>query len=502
MRNRRPLGPLALALPMLLVVVTLSTPARASNIEGQLEQMLQSHELGEAQVAVMVRDLDTGRTLARLRAEKPMIPASNMKLITTAAALDVLGPEFLFRTELRLIRDNDNAGTTLLVRGDGDPAFGDPVLLEAHGYELDDVLASWEQAVAETDLQTIDRLLVDDRVFDRQFVHPSWPEGQLIRGYSAQVAGLNFYRNCIDVRLIPDERVGLAPDVEIYPDVPFIETTNKATTGGKDSYWISRASDRNKFTFHGTVRNRPYEPTQVTVHDPPMFFGRLFAHRLDARADVTVSTVQRIEDDAMLPVGSTLHRMQTTLPAILDRVNRDSQNMFAEALLKRMGRAVTGTPGSWENGAAAVRLALRQRLGTSSAAIRIADGSGYSRDNRVSAEAFVQLLQSMHDDSDTAKARIFRESLSEAGRHGTLEKRLTDLPHASVHGKSGYLRSVSALSGYLVLNPTDDEPRTIAFSFLFNGFKPPLYNAQMKQLQDDMLRTIVETLEPSVQLGG
>lgn len=475
-----------------------------ADVQGQLRQMIDSHDLRDTRVAVMVADLDTGRTLAQINAHEPMIPASNMKLITTATALDILGPDFLFRTELELV-DTDAEAPTLVIRGDGDPAFADPVLLEAHSYDVEEVLEHWIEAVREVaeqrGLERFERLVVDDRVLDRNFVHPTWPEAQLNRSYAAEVAGINFYRNCIDIRLLPANRAGEAPSAEIYPDVPFIRTVNRARTGGDDAYWFSRARQSNRFTFHGSVRNRPWEPTQVTVHDPPMFFGRLLAHRLEEDAGLTIESVERPEDDQMLPAGRILHRIQTTLDAVLERINRDSQNMFAEAVLKRMGHAVTGAPGSWENGAAAVRLSLRQRLGPDSALTQVSDGSGFSRDNRTTAAILVNLLHSLHHDENAEKTRFFRRSLAVAGESGTLEDRMGDLD-AVVFGKSGYLRGVSALSGYIVLEGEGGAERTLAFSFLFNGFEPPLYNHQMKQLQNRMVEAIVEATHNRVQLGG
>ncbi len=162
----------------------------------------------------------------------------------------------MFRTELRLIK-GDQGENILVVHGDGDPAFGDPVLLAEHGFDADEVINRWVQAVDKTGIKQFDRLLVDDRVFDRQFVHPTWPKGQLIRDYCAEVSGLNFHRNCIDIRLIPAEQMGQAPEIELYPDAPFIETVNNAITGEKDAYWFSREPDKNQFTMHGSVRHRP-----------------------------------------------------------------------------------------------------------------------------------------------------------------------------------------------------------------------------------------------------
>jgi len=122
------------------------------------------------------------------------------------------------------------------------------------------------------------RLVVDDRVFAaQQWVHPSWPEDQLVRWYCAQVAGLNFYLNCVDVLPEPT-RPGAAARVRTYPPGPFYETLNRARTGDRDFFVLDRRLGTNELIFRGTVKHRRSAPFQVTVHDPPMFFaddGRL-----------------------------------------------------------------------------------------------------------------------------------------------------------------------------------------------------------------------------------
>lgn len=481
-----------------LWVFGLSAPAWAVDVQSRLQQMIRAADLRQTKVAVFVADADTGQVYAQINSDEPMIPASNMKLLTTTAALDVLGPDFMFRTTLgQLPPARQGEAPNLVVQGDGDPAFGDPVLLDEHGYVVDNLLDQWVQVIANTGQTRFANLIVDDRVFDRQFVHESWPEGQLHLSYCAQVSGLNFYENCVDVLLIPSSQRGQAPSAQLFPFTNLIKTTNKATTGKTDAYWVSRDLGTNHLTFRGSVRNRPYGPIQVTVHDPATYFGYVLVDRLKTKG-ITVDNVITPAEDQVLPQPQPLHVVQTALPLVLNRVNRDSQNLFAESLLKRMGRAVTGNPGSWENGPAAVRLALRDRIGADAAALTIADGSGMSRENRVTARLLAQLLRTIHTDADAGKRDAFLKSLAHAGEDGTLRKRLKQL-NGDVLGKSGYLREVSALSGYLILPPAHAgaPQRTIVFSFLFNGYRPPLYNQQMKKLQDQFVRAIAEAVTPT-----
>lgn len=500
------------------------TPVLGGGLQGHIQTLIQSSGLDQTKVGILVMDLDSGEELVELGSIEPMIPASNMKLITTATALHVLGPEFMFRTELRLIRPGDwqlpsglvvaepgfdpTQGPVLLVRGDGDPAFGDPTVLGQHDMGIDQLLDAWVQAVRDSGVRQVQRLVIDDRVFDRNSVHPSWPVDQLHLWYCAQVAGLNVHTNCLDVYARPT-RAGESPRIDISPTVGFLSTSSRAVTGDSDTFWISRKPQTNELTYWGQVKHDRSTPYRVTLHDPPLFFAQLLAERLE-RAGVIVASLNTPGRDDLLPTGKTLHAVQTMLPVVLARCNKDSQNLFAEALLKRIGRHYTGSPGSWNNGAAAVRAFLRQTIGPRGASVIVADGSGLSRKNRVSARVLVDVLQTLH--IDRSLGPLLRESLSVSGVDGTLRKRFSQRLTGRVHAKSGYIKGVSCLSGYLVVpgDPSVESVgadgqarRTIAFSFLFNDIKPPVYAHKIKKLQDDMLELIDQDVAREQQrIGG
>jgi len=435
-----------------------------------------------------------------------LIPASNMKLLTTAASTRILGPDFVFRTQLSAISSADwtdqfrqqetvaaapSDGIVLVVRADGDPAFADPKLLAEHGLDVEKLLDAWVQTVIKAGIKKVDRLVIDDRIFDTEFVHSTWPVDQLNRWYCAQVSGLTFYDNCVDVFAAPSTD-GSTPRIEMVPDVPFMTTTNKAKSGKLDTFWISRKLGTNEITFRGEVKTARTAPVNITVHDPSLFFGDVLKHRL-SKAGIEVGTVMRPDRTDRFPAGKTLLINETTLPVVLERCNRDSLNLFAEALLKRMGYKITGQPGSWQNGIAATRLFLQQTLGPRASNIQIADGSGMSRDNKVTARVFVDLLKVMHDDDQTRD--MFRKSLSVGGETGTLRNRLENLKHATVYGKSGYIREVSTLSGYIVMDK-ESGGKVIAFSILCNDFKPPVYLHTVRNLQEDIVNLLYEAHLP------
>src|SRR5690606_32993127 len=149
-----------------------------ADLTGQTRGIIDGAGLRDTEVGIYIYDLDSQSVLASINPDQLLMPASNMKVFTTAAALNTLGPDFVFRTELQMLPAGSIAGTTLphlLVKGAGDPAFGDPDLLAKHGLDIEKLLDTWVQAVKATGVTHFDQLIVDDRVFDQDFVHDSWP---------------------------------------------------------------------------------------------------------------------------------------------------------------------------------------------------------------------------------------------------------------------------------------------------------------------------------------
>ena len=464
-----------------------ATSVARGDIDAQVRDMIRAADLRQTVVGLMAVDTRDNQTILAVNPDEPMIPASNMKLITTAAALRMLGPDFTFRTELRLVNADLDAAD-LVIKGDGDPALGDPKMLREQDLDAAMFLDRWVAAARDVGVRRIRTLIIDDRIFDQQFVHPDWPVDQLNRWYCAQVAGLNFHDNCLD--LYPEPTVvGQTPIVRMLPEAPFVQVINRAVTDKADTFWISRLPNTNVITYRGKVKNHRTSPVHVTVHDPPMFLARSLARRF-ALAKIPVDAIRRVELDDELPPGQTLAQVLTPLTDVLARCNKDSQNLFAEALLKRLGYQFTGATGSWSSGAAAVRKFLSDELKSRGAGISIADGSGMSRQNSVSPRLLVDLLAAVQRDEEIGQ--LFLSSLAVGGEDGTLRSRFEQGMTGRVHAKSGYISQVSCLSGYIVFDAQapDQKPRVVAFALLFNGFQPPVYAYQLKQIQDELVQLI------------
>lgn len=469
-----------LAWVTLLLFGVLLAPVRGQDLANQAEALMGKHALGEAVVSIYAVDLRTGAELLSIHPDRALIPASTQKLLTAGAALLVLGDEFAFETRF------ERAGDTLIVRGGGDPAFGDPDLLNqaANPMSPEQLLDAVARGVAKHSRSPIRQLIVDDRIFDRVTIHPAWEPDDLVRPYAAAVAGFNHQFNVARILVSPSRTAGAAPTLAIEPAAPWLVLENNATTGarGSNTIWATRTATPNRFSVFGSVVTRPPVPLEVTVVDPALWAGRLLADRLTT-AGIEVGersmpgfepnpAVRLAAPDERLPEAQTVAIVRTPMREILTRVNRDSANLYAEALSKRMAFQVTGEPGSWDAAAAVIRMTLSEQLGPQAAAETVvSDGSGLSRLNRVSARTLVSWLRLQH--ADAHHRELWLASMATPGE-GTFTSRFRNarLRH-QVMGKSGTLTGVRTLAGY-VLDPATGEG--IAYAVLVNSAqgKPPV----------------------------
>ena len=483
--------PMLLRALILAVVLLSHTLAQAGSLRDEIAGLMKSMGPRKGVVAISVRDSD-GNEVVNFKGDQPVMPASNQKLLTSGAALVLLGPNFNFET--RLLRDGDR----LTVVGDGDPSFGDPEMLASltytdtqgqkqRGMTIDALLALWTDAVRASGMTSVRELVIDDRVFDRSNCHVDWPVDQLHEPYCAEVSGLNFHANHLDFWAVPSPRG--AEITRIEPACTFVPIRN-ATTPGKtrdDGLWIAREADSNSFTVRGFLRQPLKAPVSVSIDAPPDFFGKLLAERL-RKAGVPVGGVRMISAEeptaAGAPVGPVI---RTPIEAIVRRCNVDSQNLYAESLLKRVGRQVSGAPGSWSNGCDAMERLVSGRVG-GAAGLKAADGSGLSRENRVTASLLTGWIS--HLTHDSAVARPFLASLAVGGASGTVQKRFRDLDPslATVRCKTGYIDGVCSLSG--VVDCANGHQPT--FSVICNGFEGDGVG-KAKQLQEAVAKAIART---------
>jgi len=423
--------------------------------------------------------LADGQVIASRQAARPMVPASVQKLCTCAVALDVLGETFAFRTRLAMHGDD------VFIIGDGDPTLGDPHLAERAAGTIYDTLDRWAHLLRARGLTRIDgHLVLDDDIFQERR-HGDWPKAQHQRWYCAPVAGLNFNDNCLDIRI---DLADATPAVTTSPASHRLTVVNRLRRGS-DQLWRVAYDDADRtVTLTGTVRTSMTEPLSVAVNEPSLLLGRVFADRL-ARAGIAgtppVVRARVAAPDRTLPEALTVVAEEVTpLATVLQRANKRSLNLAAECLLLRAAVQRTGR-GTFEAAADLARTILVERYGVAPGQVAIADGSGMSRSNRLSAEAAVTILRRLAVDHPT-----FLDSLPAAGVDGTLRKRLTGAA-GRVRAKTGTLDGVVTLAGYIL----DDAGKpAVAIAVFCNDVRGP--NAEARQMIDALVAEWVDATTP------
>lgn len=435
-------------------------------------------------VGVRVVEVGSGAPHYEHRADELFIAASNTKLATTAAALDALGPGYFFETRL-LARGPVEDGVLrgdLAVVGGGDPG------ISWRPYPWPDdpfgVFRRWAAAMAEIGVREVEGglLLVHGR-FPRPWVHPGWKEENRLKWYQVPVAALGFHENVLQLRAHPGERSGRPAEVELRPPVPGFEPLERVVT---TSSWrrhglrVDQLGGGPVRVSGGVHRSARHLDAYVAVDDPVTYFGRALLVALEEEGLTVTGGPRPVESLPGLtwrPVA--VHR--SDLLTAVEITNRESQNLYAESLIKVLGAETCGR-GTWERGVRAVEGFLSQ-VGLEPGSYQLADGSGLSRANRFTPRQLTRLLRFMHGHRWGAE---LRDSLPRGGEPGTsLEDRLTEPRYGSrVAAKTGTLDGVSALSGYV----WGRSGRLYAVSVLVNG--GAVWRA--RRLQDTIVRTLVD----------
>lgn len=485
------LSRLALAgLSLLLAGCVGPSVGRDSRLAAKLDSVLSRLSDTGAVFRARVVELPSRRELYARDIDEPCTPASNFKLLTTAVGLDTFGPDYNVKTYLAV--DGDD----LWVIGTGDPATGDPRLAKAAGTTPVALLEEWAGVLQRRGVRQIKGDLVyDDSAFETQpRVHPTWPKEWLLHWYATPTSGLNFCDNSVDITVFPTEE-GKPVRYEVMPPVQDIKVINECVTGTKGEPEIAKLAGGNSYRLGG-VCTKKTELKSKPVEDPGAFFADALRSQLRVKGITVSGEIRRATaplGGAMPPPADKVIAVhETPLRDILARINKNSQNLFAECLCKLSGQAFAleagkRTAGSWEDGGKALR-AFLTRNGVDDSALAPMDGSGLSPQNRVTTRMLTDLLAVMHSRPD---AEVYKASLTAAGIDGSLKDRMTDLKD-HVFGKTGYIGGVSSLSGYAKTHKS----KWLAFSIVYNRIPSKAGDdddvAPFTKLQDEACRVLVK----------
>jgi D-alanyl-D-alanine carboxypeptidase/D-alanyl-D-alanine-endopeptidase (penicillin-binding protein 4) len=474
----------------LVSTVTVPTPALAAAIalpSSLLAQQL-AREVAYArkysrEVGVHIVDLADRREVYGFEPDKTRILASNTKLLTTAAALVELGPDFRFETKF-LLRGKIEDGTL-----DGDVAVigaGDPNLSgRFSGGDAYAAFRPWAQALLARGIRRVTgQLYLVNGIFEEPWVHPDWPRDQLAAWYEAPIDALSFNDNCVLVRVRPGPKPGSAAVVSTVPKLDYVRFRNTAHTGAGRSgqLVVSRDVASDVVVVSGWVgQSSSGVDVWVAVHDPVAYFAAGVRGAL-VEEGIEIADRYRYVHAPLEGAWEQIAVHASDLPSTIMVTNKRSQNFYAESLAKLLGWRKTGT-GSWESAVSAIS-AFLVGIGVPASDFRLSDGSGLSRGDQATPRAVTRVLEQMyfHD-----YGRTFLQSLPYSGERDLVwRQRLATRPYlGNVFAKTGTLRGVSALSGYAKAV----SGRVYAFSILLNQVRG---NGSAHAVQDRIVRALVD----------
>lgn len=448
----------AAAVPVLRYTTPRGEVALASDLQTLLNARTRSGDWG-----VVVTSLSRGDTLYSYRGDSPMLPASTLKLYTTALAFDRLGPNYQLSTDI--LRDGSvgSDGTlrgSLYLHGGGDPSLSTRY---SGGAGPDAPMRALAKLVADAGITRITGDVVGDAsAFDGKGIPEGWRSRYLMDSYAARVSALSLNENLLNVMIAPGKGSGV---VSLIPaTVAYKVVNNTRTIAGSRSakLTVSRTSD-GTIVARGTIGSRSEPKTyQVVVEDPALMATGAFLKALESQG-ITVDGSLRM---ATTPSGATRVAVYRSPPlwALAGDMNRESVNHIAELLFRSASRAgVPDAIGSAALGNAALKDFLTLKVGAQPGAVSVADGSGLSTLDRVTPRSLVQLLGYANR---SPWGREFHQSLPVAGQSDLLRRRMVSTPaQGNLHAKTGTTNEVIALGGYV----TARNGELLAFSFLYNG---------------------------------
>jgi D-alanyl-D-alanine carboxypeptidase/D-alanyl-D-alanine-endopeptidase (penicillin-binding protein 4) len=453
---------------------------RVADFWQQLDDIFNDPNFSGAQWGVVIRSLETGEYLYKRNEDKLLMPASNIKLFTTSAALSLLGPHYKYKTNFYVNGsvDADILKGDLIVQGTGDPTFSGK-------FSNGDIWSGFNK-IADTLLslgieEISGNIIGDDNYFDDKDLGEGWEWDYATNWYSAPSGALCFNDNCIAIEVKPGS-LNKPAWIKADPDIRYATIINKIVTVDKEQNTeieVVRMPGTNIITVYGKISEKS-EPKYLfsTIKNPTQFTMVAFKQALEKKGIRIKGYAADIDDENFSADYSKLKCIYTNyslpLGEIIKIINKESNNFYAEQLLKTIGWEIENY-GSAENGVKAVKKFL-QETGVSPENIVMVDGSGLSRLNLVSCKQLSNFLAYMYR-SDMYGA--FRESLPVAGVDGTLEKRMIKTRAVNnVRAKTGYIPGVRSMSGFV--NTADGEP--VVFSIIVNNFIVP--SALADNIQD------------------
>jgi serine-type D-Ala-D-Ala carboxypeptidase/endopeptidase (penicillin-binding protein 4) len=445
------------ARPVLQPATTLSS----ADLQTHLATLVRT-STNSGQWGVVVVSLSRGDTLYATNPDQLLLPASTMKLYTSAIALERFGPAHQFRTEVlrdAMVHPDGVVNGNLVLRGNGDPSLVPRYSDWNPGARPLDSLAD---LVVKAGIRRVNGDIVGDAsAFDTERVPAGWRTRYLQASYAARVSALSYNQNLAHITVRPSTLGAQVAFAQPVSGISLRSTVTIRPNSRSASIRVWQDTLTQQFRVSGWVGARSAVRTyQVVVEQPEQYVAAAFRAALEARGITVVGTVR--SGSAAANAVRVTAWASPPLAQLVARMNGESNNHFAELLFRNAART-DGAVGSAHIANESLRTFLSDRVGVTPGAVYAADGSGLSTLDRVTPRSMVQLLSY----SATAPwAEVLQASLPIAGRTETLRTRMRATPaQGNLRAKTGTTNEVTSLGGYV----TAKNGEQLAFAFIYNG---------------------------------
>ncbi len=465
-------------------------------MQEKVESLVGDEALGSAVVSICARTGD-GRVLVDIWSGKMAVPASNVKLITTGAAMHALGADYRFETKVghdgRI--ENGVLKGNLYIIGGGDPTTGSK---DSIAVGIEQTFAAWKKIICDAGIRRIEgHVIGDGRHFEGMAEHPTWLWNDIGTYYGAGATGLMFYENMQSFSVSAGPSVGSETNITpSYPEAPWMEFRYDCTTGEKgtgDRLYMYTSDLAPVAEIRGTFGvDRAAKRVDCSNKFPEYTCASYFTDYLRVNgiecclgaADLKLRRTGGAPSDSLEILGSTF---SPSLKRIAFETNHASNNLFAETLYRTLGKKYTGKA-CYDSCAVALNGIIKS-LNMNPKGANIVDGSGLSRQNYISADFFCRFLSAM------MSSPVFDDYIStmpSPGSNGTLEYNMSKYPaglKSRIKVKSGSMNGIRCYSGY-ILPAEGGKEETIVFSIMVNNCTAPSW--KVRQLLDRMMAVMAE----------
>ncbi len=476
----------------LLIISACNQPAQQaeSNKSSDINiitDLISQPNLENASIGILAIDLNSGKSVLEYNSTTSLVPASTLKILTSAAALETFGPDYTFKTKLAYngqISEGRTLNGDLIILGSGDPAFLSPLFESHYKNTFKDIL----QEVQNAGIKYINgNVIGDGSHFGSPQIPPTWIWEDIGNYYGSPAFGLNIYDNIYTISFETKSAGKLTKIINVEPSLPRIEFENNVTAANNnyDNAYIYGTYLSEKRIIKGTIpQNRKSFAIDGSIPDPAFLAADQLLSKLeDCGIGVSSEALSNYQDNMKNSYQTMLEIDSPPLSEIIFQLNMKSINLYAETLLLHMAK-ISGENCTVESGCSALST-FCENSGINITGLNLEDGSGLSRANSITAKQLVSVLLHMHSQSKYSES--FIQSLPVAGESGSLKSfgKGTEL-EGNLKAKSGSMLRVMGYCGYL----DTESGQELAFAVMVNNYN--CSNAEMRKMLENFLVSVYE----------